>query len=417
MELREEVLKKYAIIRNLTDINGIIKEHEHIYMPKQMSLGVELEVIGAASNYLYGVMLDGFEGKEDITIRDKKYPGVEIISPILRSNNVDDVLGVAEQLKMIGMHTNKSCGGHIHIGADYLEVKEDSQKINDEATKYAWKSLLEMWKSNEEIMYKITNRVGEEHRGIRFAKPIAPKIEEMLVYDDTSMNVYAYKEMVKNEQTEKEPYVSERFFSLNFSNLNDEKDTLEFRLANGTIEPKELKANIELFMSFVDISKKIGIVRYKEKNKSKLTKKEEELLKKYKEICTNIEISEEEKKNKLFEIMFDDEKRQIYDERYEKSTFNLEEEMQKIEHKSNNHPNEYGAQLTDEELDKLRDYKKNTREKEEVKYTQNDLEESANEIPKERINRVRTFFKRIIELMQHHRIGKEEKSNKDDLER
>lgn len=411
------MLKKCAIIKNLTNENGIIKNHEHIYMPDQMTLGVELEIVGMASNYLYGTLIKGFKGKNDNTIKDEKYPGVEIISPILKSSNVDDVLGVAKQLTMLGEYTNNSCGGHIHIGANYLEIKDDIQKINEEATKFVWKSLIEMWKSNEEIMYKITNRTGEKHRGIEFAKPIAPKIEEMLAYDDTSMNVYGYKKMLKNIQTEKEPYENERYFSLNFSNLNDEKDTLEFRLANGTIEPKELKANIELFMSFVDISKKIGIVRYKEKNKSKLTKKEEELLKKYKEICTNIEISEEEKKNKLFEIMFDDEKRQIYDERYEKSTFNLEEEMQKIEHKSNDHPNEYGEQLTNEEFKKLRNYKKNTREKEEVKFTQNDLEELADEIPKERISRVRTFFKRIIELMQCHRIGKEEKSDKDDLER
>lgn len=386
-------------------------------MPKQMSLGVELEVIGAASDYLYGVMLNGFGGKEDNTIQDKKYPGVEIISPILRSNNIDNMLGVAEQLKMIGMQTNRSCGGHIHIGADYLEVKDDSQKTNDEATKFAWKSLLEMWKSSEEIMYKITNRVGEEHRGIGFAKPIAPKIEEMLSYDDTSMNVYSYKEMIKKVQTEKEPYVSERYFSLNFTNLNDSKDTLEFRLANGTIEPKELKANIELFIAFVDISKKIGIIRYKEKNNVELTKKEEEILEKYKEICTNGEISEEEKKDKLFEIMFDDEKRQIYDERYEKSPFNLEEEMQKMEHKSNNHSNEYGEQLTNEELKKLRNYKKNTREKEEVKFTQNDLEELADEIPEERTSIFRIWFNRIRNWWQHRRIEIDEKSNKNDLER
>ena len=81
-----------------------------------------------------------------------------------------------------------------------MEVKEDFQKTNEEATKFTWKSLLEMWKSNEKIMYKITNRAGEEHRGIEFAKPIASKIEEMLSYDDTAMNVYSYKEMIKTKK-------------------------------------------------------------------------------------------------------------------------------------------------------------------------------------------------------------------------
>lgn len=401
----------------MTDIDGIIKKHEHIYIPKQMSVGVELEVIGAASDYLYGVMLSGFGGKEDNTIQDSKYPGVEIISPILRSDDIDNVLGVAEQLTLIGMNTNKSCGGHIHIGADYLEVKDDSQKINNEATKFVWKSLIEMWKSNEEIMYKITNRASEEHRGIGFAKPISHKIEEMLLYDDTTMNAYDYKEMLKKIQTQKEPYVSERYFSLNFTNLNDSKDTLEFRLANGTIEPKELKANIELFTTFVDVSKEIGIVRYKEKNTVELTKKEEEILKKYKEICVNGEIGEKEKKDIFLEMMFDNDKRQIYDERYEESTFNLEEEMQKIEHKSNNHPNEYGAQLTDEEIMKLRAYKTNVKDKEVVEFNQNDLEELYGEIPEERVCIFRMMFNLIKKWIQSNRIGKEEKSNKKDLER
>ena len=115
--------------------------------------------------------------------------------------------------------------------------------------------------------------------------------------------------------------------------------------------------------------------------------------------------------------MFDDEKRQIYDERYEKSTFNLEEEMQKIEHKSNDHPNEYGEQLTNEEFKKLRNYKKNTREKEEVKFTQNDLEELADEIPEERTSIFRIWFNRIRNWWQHRRIEIDEKSNKNDLER
>ena len=205
-KLREEILKKYAIIKNLTNSNGKLNSQERVYMPNQMTLGVELEIVGPASNYLYDISINGFSGDCDNTIQDEKYPGIEITSPILEGNNIDDALAVAEQLTMLGEYTNKSCGGHIHIGANYLEVRDDFQKVNEEATKFTWKSLLEMWKSNEKIMYKITNRAGEEHRGIEFAKPIAPKIEEMLAYDDTPMNAYDYKKMIKKVQAEKEPY-------------------------------------------------------------------------------------------------------------------------------------------------------------------------------------------------------------------
>lgn len=416
--MREEILKKYAIIKNLKNDNGKLKHQARIYMPNQMTLGVELEIVGPASNYLYDISINGFSGDCDNTIQDEKYPGIEITSPILESDNIDDVLAVAEQLTMLGEYTNKSCGGHIHIGSNYLEVREDFQKTNEEATKFTWKSLLEMWKSNEKIMYKITNRAGEEHRGIEFAKPIASKIEEMLSYDDTAMNVYSYKEMIKKIQAEKETSESERFFSLNFENLNRGKNTLEFRLANGTIEPKELKANIELFIAFVDISKRIGIVRYKEKNKSKLTKNEEELLEKYKEICVEGNMSEEEQKDKLLEMMFEKDERQIYDERYEKSTFDLDKEIQKLKNESKASSNEYGAQLSDEEMQKLKEYKRNNGIKEEVEFDMEDLEELSDEIPKERVSTLINYWINQIRHLRHNRrIEESQKTNKGDMER
>lgn len=41
-------------------------------------------------------------------------------------------------------------------------------------------------------------------------------------------------------------------------------------------------------------------------------------------------MSEEEQKDKLLEMMFEKDERQIYDERYEKSTFDLDKEIQKL---------------------------------------------------------------------------------------
>ena len=227
-----------------------------------------------------------------------------------------------------------------------------------------------------------------------------------------------YKEMIKKIQAEKETSESERFFSLNFENLNRGKNTLEFRLANGTIEPKELKANIELFIAFVDISKRIGIVRYKEKNKSKLTKNEEELLEKYKEICVEGNMSEEEQKDKLLEMMFEKDERQIYDERYEKSTFDLDKEIQKLKNESKASSNEYGAQLSDEEMQKLKEYKRNNGIKEEVEFDMEDLEELSDEIPKERVSTLINYWINQIRHLRHNRrIEESQKTNKGDMER
>lgn len=417
-ELREEILKKYVIIKNLTDIDGTIKEQGHIDMPDKMTLGVELEIIGPASDYLYGTLIKGFNGDRDSTIQDEKYPGVEITSPILKSNNIDDVLGVAKQLVMLGQSTNKSCGGHIHIGSKYLDVKDDERKTNVQATKIVWKSFLEMWKNCEEIMYKITTRASEEHRGIEFAKPIASKIEKMLQCDDAEMNVYQYKEMIKMVQTEEEPIVDERYFSVNFTNLNLGKNTIEFRLANGTIDSQELKANIELFIAFVDISRRIGIVRYKEESKSELTPKEYELLKKYRKVCLKQEISEEEKKNELLDMLFEPDKRNIYNERYEKSTFDIEKEEQKSKNIERQTQDVYGAPLSDEELEQIEgkyDFEDiNARNK--IKFNENDLDELIEEVQNERKNVFMELWERIINWRQNRR-GEEKQKKDEEIER
>lgn len=415
-DLREEILKKYAIIRNLKDENGKLNMLEDINIPEKMTLGVELEVVGAASSYLYGELLKGFSGKNDGTVKDEKYMGVEIVSPILNSNNACNVLSVAKQLVTLGEYTNKSCGGHVHIGSKYLEVKDDECNINEEATKFAWKSLLEMWKSTEEIMYKITSPAGEEHRGIRYAKPMATKIERMLEHDDTAMTVYGYKEIIKEKQTEEEPIISERFFSLNLSNLNEGKDTLEFRLANGTINPKELKANIEIFASFVDMSRRIGIVRYKEKNEVQLTKNEEVLLEKYEKITKNLDMSEVERKNALLDILFDNEKREIYDERYEKSSFDLVNEMHKFEFKQYREQNAYGAELLDSEIRQVQDYyMQNIIRKRKARFEENDLEELVEEVKKNE-NPFKKIFARIRSWITNRRENSRN-HEKEDLER
>lgn len=387
-------------------------------MPPKMTLGVELEIIGAASDYLYGTLIKGFDGDRDSTIQDVKYPGVEIKSPILKSNNVDDVLGVAEQLVMLGQSTNKSCGGHIHIGSKYLDVKDDERKTNVQATKLVWKSLLEMWKNCEEIMYKITTRAGEEHRGIEYAKPIASKIDKMLQYDDTEMNVYQYTEMIKMVQTKEEPVLDERYFSINFTNLNIGKNTIEFRLANGTIDQRELKANIELFIAFVEISRRIGIVRYKEENKSKLTTKEEELLKKYRRICFNQEISEEEKKNELLDMLFETDKRNIYNERYEKSTFDMKKEEQKFKNKENQTQDVYGAPLTNDELEQVEGKYdlEDIYTDENINFSEIDLEKLTEEVQNERINIFMELWTRVLNWRQNRR-GEKKQKKEEEIER
>lgn len=392
-ELKKNLSDMYKNLRTLGNSKDITHALREIDIPEYMTVGVELESLGAASDYLYGKLKQSFQGKGDVTLKDGKMPSVEIISPILTNKNINDALEMVRTLTEIGQYTNETCGGHIHIGSKYLSVYKDNRIIDGLSTKLAWKSFLELWKINEETMYKICNGVGKEHRGVKFAKPLSWKINNMLedpVFKlDDDFDYEKMAEMLKEKQFENEPIVTERNYSVNFDNLDNRKQTIEFRIANGTLDDKELGENIGLFTNFVDVSKRLGIARANEMRGELLTKGEEKILELYKSIPQNNETTNEDKLNKLLELVFDDEnKREPYKERYEKSSFCLEDELRKMIAKKEYDYSKYGEEVTYEELkevkkrmtEKNKDMEKNI-EVQEVIYMKDELEllESWNE--------------------------------------
>lgn len=387
-ELKHKLSETYKKVLELTDTentnsNLVWKE---IYIPENMTVGVELEMLGPVSGYLYGALSKSFEGKSDVTIRDGEMEGVEIVSPILTNKNIDEALNMAKTLKEIGQYTNNTCGGHIHIGSQYLTVYKD-EKIDEVSTKLAWKSFLEIWKNTEDIMYKICNGVGKEHRGIKFTKPLALKMEKMLE-DETlefqnGTDIRTMKERLKEIQLENDPIITERNYSVNFDNLNNNKNTIEFRLPNGTLESEELKANIELFTGVIDISRKLGIAKTKEIEGKSLTIDERNILELDKKLVCNNQKPEEEKADLLFKLIFKEKERYaVYEDRYSKSNFCMEEELQKMIAKKHYDYSKYGETVPYEDLKRLKrcmeiksKENENNEEIEEIKYMKEDLEE------------------------------------------
>ena len=121
-ELLKGLTNKIAIIKNLKNQNEEIKCEKDLKIPIDMTVGVELEMVGPCSNFLYNKLIKGFDGKTDITVKDDFYTGVEIKSPILNNKNINDVFQVLEMCNQIGQYTNETCGGHIHIGADFFNI-------------------------------------------------------------------------------------------------------------------------------------------------------------------------------------------------------------------------------------------------------------------------------------------------------
>ena len=197
-----------------------------------------------------------------------------------------------------GQNVSERCGGHIHIGANYLTMEE------------SWRNLTEIWGNAEEILYTISNKAGEIPRsGVpRYASPISSNFENILNSGNIDLtNEEDLKRFVKNAQ-------ESRYFGINFMNIGNSKNTIEFRLANGTIDADTWIQNINLFGGIVKSSEDLAKIQTKPEEER--TEEEKNMLENFEQIKSS-KISNQEKLEALLSIVIPEEHRDIYRERYE----------------------------------------------------------------------------------------------------
>lgn len=287
--------KKKIILKN--ELQNILKEHEEkgesfkIGLADDMTIGVELESEGESSNIFLGKEIaPGWKGTYDNSL----ISGVEVNSPILHDSEDDMKMleAVCNTMKNFGLGTSERCGGHIHFGADYFEGNPK-----------AFQNLSNIWYQCEELFYKMSNEKGSVPREgiIKYAKTMHRELEPFAEKNTISINSLSDFENMREKLLEKE----HKYRGLNLGHYGEVgKNTIEFRISNGTINPKTVKENIKLFGSLMQISKEMAL--------NPEFKKEEYETLIYKGL------SEGEKVDALLNLLFDDEKsKDIYRERWE----------------------------------------------------------------------------------------------------
>ena len=262
-------------------------------LPKNMTIGIEIESEGENHNQLPDE-LRGWESRKDYSMGNK---GKEFASPIMRDTkeNVREIYIVNEILKAFGMEVTPRCGGHVHIGTDYITTEE------------GYKQLAELWGNAEEIYYLISNKEGElPRKGIgKFARPIS--------------DMYANEEL---EKIPKDRFIinakrivkSKKYHSINFLNVHTARNTIEFRLANGTLDGDTWVENIRLFGRTVEIAEDLGQIVGKLERGEELTEDEKT---KYalKEMLKD-DVPLDAKMDILMKILFTEEEQEVYYKRY-----------------------------------------------------------------------------------------------------
>lgn len=208
-------------------------------------------------------------------------------------------------MKALDLQATERCGGHIHLGADYLTTLEE------------YKEFFEIYGNAEKIIYLISNKPGELPReSIRtYAKPVSEILEN---------EIYQGEENKFPEPTEKDEFImvaqeiqdSSKEYSINIMNINEQpgKNTIEFRGSNGTIDGDVWVENIKLYARIMQSAKEIARIKEKHKNGEELTEEEQrKIVAKYK---LKHEDSDDDKMENLMELLFDKNEREVYLQRY-----------------------------------------------------------------------------------------------------
>ena len=166
MELIEN-LRKNCDAKIVEELDRYLKI-QPTTLPKEMTIGVEIESEGPCNWENIRETIDEAEldwvAKDDGSLQN----GTEVVSTILTESTASmEIFKICQELRRLRQTTSKRCGGHIHIGADYLTDIQD------------WRNLRTIWNNAEGIFYAISNAKGEIPRQgvIEYASPISKKDE------------------------------------------------------------------------------------------------------------------------------------------------------------------------------------------------------------------------------------------------
>lgn len=291
---------------NLEEQKDENSEMKVLTIPKDMTLGIEIESDGPSTSKLYGESLFRELGWTVTTDNSLS----EVISPVLRGGtkqNTNQIYAVCRKLQESGQTASIKGGAHVHIGNNYLDSISAVQ------------NLVDIWCNCEKIMFCISNPPGEITRpdGVFYAYPISKIMsknnnKELQVNSKDHGQIEEYEKTLNNFANTNDPYASSDLHcrAINLYTLHH---TFEFRLANSTVNPETWIENINLFGGIIKSAKELADIQ--EKSKAERTPKEGLKLS-YLYKINDESVSDNERLEALLNLIVNANQRDIYRERY-----------------------------------------------------------------------------------------------------
>ena len=197
--------------------------------------------------------LEGWDCHGDSSVRtnDSEDIGTEIVSPILSgTEGLRKIAAFLEFAKAAGGYVNRSCGGHVHVGAADLLQGNQKQVANriilGMLTAKKFKPLLDMFISDER---KETSDQWAKHYG---DSDVARSGEVMDRMTNDPASRYSIETVIETLQ-------NDRYKAVNFQNLYGNKKTIEFRIFEGSLDFAKIVERVKFAILFVNALNKTEI--------------------------------------------------------------------------------------------------------------------------------------------------------------
>lgn len=224
---------------------------------KNQTFGVEIELTGITRKKASQVIADYFgtesfhigtyydtygatdnkgrtwKAMHDGSIKIDGGQAVEIVTPILKYDDIEDLQEIIRQLRHSGAKANESCGIHIHIGAENHTAKTLANLVN-------------IMTSKQNLIYKALKIKTERER---YCKKLEPELAEKIRKkkpDSLEKIADIWYDGYSGDRTAH--YNSSRYHCLNLHSVFT-KGTVEFRLFNSTTHAGKIKAYIQFCLA------------------------------------------------------------------------------------------------------------------------------------------------------------------------
>lgn len=248
---------------------------EKLGLPSYFKFGIELEAFNVKTQGKDSL----YTGKSAEFINSKNWHmatqseeslvgkgGAELISPILTDSTKDwqTISMICEHIKKYpGKYADEvvadgKCGLHVHFDSSCLtqdpKIMENFKRIYAESEELLYK----MCNANNEPLRK--NAINKNFKGLNLIFSIwrngmaAPSGKKILRQIENGTLKVSYKKFGKLKLFASKYKLNEtRYHGLNLTNIgNPNKNTIEFRMANGTLDPNIIKQNIFLYASLIN---------------------------------------------------------------------------------------------------------------------------------------------------------------------